>query len=91
MFGQDDCPCSSVALHWWRHDVRSRSPGYLLLVPGWRPGLLTEGKAARTNRGEAWISYRKEGWEKNQGGDWDIKQGVELQKNQGRDWDISQS
>jgi hypothetical protein len=46
-------------------------------VPGWGLGLLTEGKTARTNRVEAWISYRREGWEKNQGGDWDIKQGIE--------------
>ena len=74
MFGQDSSSCSYAALQWWRYSVRSRSLGYLLLVPGWRLGLLTEGKTARTNRAEAWISYRGESCENNQGTDWDISQ-----------------
>jgi hypothetical protein len=32
--------------------------GHLLLVPGWRLGLLTEGTTTRTTREEAWTSYR---------------------------------
>jgi hypothetical protein len=83
MLGQDDSPCSSAALQSMLYGGRSRSLGYLLLVPGWRLGLLTEGKTAKTNRAEAWTSYRGKGWEKNQGGDWDIKQGVELGKESG--------
>ena len=80
MLGQDGSPCLSASLQWWPHGVRSRSLGYLLLVPGWRLGLLTEGKTARTNRVEAWTSYRGEDCEKNQGGDCDIKQGVDLRE-----------
>jgi hypothetical protein len=52
--------------------------GYLLLVPGWRLGLLAEGKTARTNREEAWTSYRGEDCENIQGRDWDISQRVDL-------------
>jgi hypothetical protein len=58
MFVQDGSPCSSAAPQRWPPGVCSRSPGYLLLVPGWRLGLLTGGKTARTNRAEAWTLYR---------------------------------
>jgi hypothetical protein len=53
MLGQDDSRCSSAALQWSRHGVRSRCPRHQLLVTGWRLGLLTVGKTARTNRAEA--------------------------------------
>jgi hypothetical protein len=53
-------------------------PGHLLLVPGWRVGLLIGGKTARTNRVEAWTSYRGEDCENIQGRDWDISQRVDL-------------
>ena len=38
----------------------------------------TEEKTAKTNRVEAWTSYRGEDCENNQGRDWDISQRVEL-------------
>jgi hypothetical protein len=47
-------------------------------VPGWRLGFLTEDKAARTNREEAWASYRKESCKNEQGRDWDISERVDL-------------
>ena len=99
MFGQDSSPCSSAALQWWRHGVRTGSLGTCYLYQGGDLDFLqserlgeqtgqelghhTGGKPGRTNRIEAWTSYRGEGWEKNQGGDWDIKQGVELGKESG--------
>ena len=49
--------------------------GHLLLVPGWRLGLLAGGKTARKNRAEAWISYRGQDCEKKQGRGLDIIQG----------------
>ena len=84
MLGQDGSPCPSAALQWWPHGVRSRSLGYLLFVPGWRLGLLEEGKTAKANTVEAWTSYRGEDCEKNQGEDCDIKQGIELGKESGQ-------
>ena len=52
--------------------------GHLLLVPGWRLGLLTGRKTAKTNRIEAWISYRGQDWENKQDRGLDIIQGARL-------------
>jgi hypothetical protein len=57
--------------------------GHLLLVPGWRLGLLTEGKTARTNRGEAWISYRGQDCENKQDRGLNIIQGGRLREQTG--------
>ena len=78
MFGQESSPCSSAAPQSWLRGVRARSLGHLLLVTGWRLGLLTEGKTAKTNRAEAWTSYRGEGCENKQGRDLNISQRVDL-------------
>jgi hypothetical protein len=64
--------------------MRSRSPGYLLPVPGWRLGLLTGGKTARTNRIEAWISYRGQDCENKQDRGLDIIQGGTLGERTGK-------
>jgi hypothetical protein len=45
---------------------------------GKKLGYHTEGKTARINRGEAWISYREEDCENKQGRDSDISQGAKL-------------
>ena len=80
MFGQDTSPCSSTDQQGWPHDVCSRSLGHLLLVTEWRLGLLTGGKTAKTNRAEAWISYRGQDYKNEQGSSLDIKQGVGLRE-----------
>jgi hypothetical protein len=52
--------------------------GRLREQTGKRLGHHTGGKTARTNREEAWTSYRGEGCENYQGRDWHISQRVEL-------------
>jgi hypothetical protein len=64
--------------------VRSRSLGHLLLVPGWKLGLLTGGKTAKTNRAEAWRSYRGQDCENKQDRGLDIIQGGMLGEESGR-------
>ena len=73
--------CSPAMVVTWR---ACRTLGHLLLVPGWRLGLLTEGKTESTDREEAWISYRREGWESKQGTSLDIIQGDLLSE-----WNVS--
>jgi hypothetical protein len=63
--------------------MRSRCLGHLLLVTGWRLGLLTEGKTARTNRAEAWTSYRGQDCENKQDRGLDIIQGGRLREHTG--------
>ena len=58
-------------------------PGHLLLVTGWRLGLLTGGKTARTNREEAWTSYRGQDCENKQDKGLDIIQGARLREQPG--------
>jgi hypothetical protein len=64
--------------------VRSRSLGHLLLLPGWRLGLLTEGKTASTNRAETWTSYRGERCESKQGRSLKFIQEGRLQEQSGK-------
>ena len=94
MLIQDDSHCSSAALHCWPHGVRSRSLGTWYLYQGGdldflqgvrlreqtgkKLGDYAGGKTAKTNRAQAWTSYRGEGWENIQDRGLDIKQGVEL-------------
>jgi hypothetical protein len=100
MLGQDSPPCCSAALQWWRHGVRSRSLGTCYLYQGGdldfiqgirlreqtgqELGHHTGGKTARTNRIEAWTSYRGEDCEYKQRRDWDIKQGEKLREQTGK-------
>jgi hypothetical protein len=68
---------SPALLATWR---AFESHGHLLLLPGWRLGLLTGGKTGKANRAEAWRSYRREDCENEQGRSLDIKQGVGLRE-----------
>jgi hypothetical protein len=96
MFGQESSPCSSAVLQGWRNGVRSRSLGTCYLYQGGdldflqrgrlrkqtgkKLGHHTGGKAGRTNRIEAWTSYRGEDCENKQGRHWDISQRVDLRR-----------
>jgi hypothetical protein len=64
--------------------------GHLLVVPGWRLGLLTEGKAANTNRIEAWTAYRGEAERRIVAGTGTTNRVQIQEENQGRHGDISQ-